>query len=160
MIYIYTTPSCSSCRKAKKWLETHQVKYIEKNLLTCKLDNDDLNFILKHSENGFEDIISKRSKPFIENNLDIEKMGVKELKEFIINNPSVLRRPIIVDDNRVQVGYNDDEIRIFIPKRLREIIMCTNCTGEDEDCDYKTALKLYLAEIKQNLYKNVSPYVK
>ena len=38
---------------------------------------------------------------------------------FIKNNPSVLRRPIIVDDKRVQVGYNEEEIRTFIPRARR-----------------------------------------
>ncbi|MBR5990630.1 MAG: hypothetical protein IK034_02185, partial [Bacilli bacterium] len=32
---------------------------------------------------------------------------------------SVLRRPIIVDDKRVQVGYNEEEIRTFIPRARR-----------------------------------------
>jgi hypothetical protein len=30
-----------------------------------------------------------------------------------------LKRPIIVDDHRVQVGYNEEEIRTFIPRARR-----------------------------------------
>ena len=41
------------------------------------------------------------------------------VRTFIKNNPSVLRRPIIVDDRRVQVGYNEEEIRTFIPRARR-----------------------------------------
>ena len=30
MVILYTTASCTSCRKAKAWLEEHQIDYIEK----------------------------------------------------------------------------------------------------------------------------------
>lgn len=152
MIIIYTTPSCSSCRKAKKWLDDHHVEYQEKNLMVTKISEKDINLMLKNSENGFEDIISKRSRVFIENQLDVEEMSVSELKKFIIENPSVLKRPIIVDDDRMQVGYNDDDIHVFIPKRLREIIMCSNCAS---DCDYQSALSKYLDEIRGQLQNNI-----
>ena len=33
MVIIYTTPSCASCRKAKNWLEEHEIEYIEKNIV-------------------------------------------------------------------------------------------------------------------------------
>ena len=77
-------------------------------------------------------------------------MTVKELKDFIIEHPSVLKRPIIVDDDKMQVGYNDDDIRVFVPKRLREIIMCSECS-QNADCDYQLALAKYLNEIRSDL---------
>ncbi len=148
MIQMYTTPSCSSCRKAKKWFDEHRINYREKNIFNVKLTKDDIMLMLKNTEGGFEDIISTRSKVFQDNNLDIDDMSLSELSDFIIQNPSVLRRPIIVEDNKMQVGYNEDEIRTFIPKRLREIIMCTTC-DKGEDCDYLNALDQYFKELRE-----------
>ena len=150
MITIFTTPSCSSCRKAKKWLNEYKVPYQEKNLMVTKITDKDINLMLKNADNGFDDIISKRSKAFIENNLNVDEMTVKELKDFIIEHPSVLKRPIIVDDDKMQVGYNDDDIRVFVPKRLREIIMCSECS-QNADCDYQLALAQQLNEIRSDL---------
>ena len=148
MIQMYTTPSCSSCRKAKKWFEEHRTEYREKNIFNIKLTREDIMAMLKNTENGFEDIISTRSKVFQDHNLNIEDMSMKELVQFIIDNPSVLRRPIIIEDNKMQVGYNEDEIRTFIPKRLREIIMNTTCDN-GEDCDYHHALEQYFSELQE-----------
>ncbi len=148
MITIYTTPSCSSCRKAKKWLDDHKIKYEEKNLFNSRITEEDIDRMLEHSENGFEDIISTRSKVFKENDLDIDDMRISELKAFILDNPSVLKRPIMIDGGKLQVGYNDEEIRVFIPKRLREMIMCVDCPNGD-NCDYQSILKQYFAEIKE-----------
>jgi regulatory protein spx len=148
MITIYTTPSCSSCRKAKKWLDEHKINYEEKNLFNQRITTEDIDRMLENAENGFEDIISTRSKIFKEQSLDVEDMRISELKQFILDNPSVLKRPIMIDGEKMQVGYNDEEIRVFIPKRLRELIMCTDCP-EGETCDYQSALKRYFDEIKR-----------
>lgn len=138
MITIYTTSSCSSCRKAIQWMKDHNIPFKEKNIFTQRLTVEDLRRILKNTENGFEDIISTRSKFFTEQDIDLESMHTKELEQLIIENPSILRRPIIVDEDRIQVGYNDDDIRVFIPAELRDLFSCTDCK---DVCEYEEALK-------------------
>lgn len=150
MITIYTTPSCSSCRKAKKWLEDHRIDYEEKNLLSERITLEDISKMLKNAENGFEDLISTRSKVYKETAIEPDEMTVSELTTFILDNPSVLKRPIIVDDTRMQVGYNDEEIRVFVPKKLREYVMCKDLP-KDEVCDYQTQLNRYFDDLKLEL---------
>lgn len=143
MVEVYTTPSCASCRKAKKWLEDHGIEYREIKLYSTKLTKADLIRILDKTENGFDDIISKRSKIISEGNIDVDSMKTTELLQFIIDNPSVLRRPIIVDSKRLQVGYNDEEIRSFLSREDREKLMCDGrrCAVRNQECDYLDALK-------------------
>ena len=115
MIQIYTTPSCASCRKAKKWFDQYKIPYSEKNIFSIKLSKEDIFKMLANSENGFEDIISTRSKVFKEKHLEPDNMSIQELVNFIIDNPSVLKRPIIINENELQVGYNNEDITIFLP---------------------------------------------
>lgn len=129
MIKIYTTPSCSSCRKAKKFFKEEQIPYLEKNLFVTDLSEDELKDILLKSENGTDDIISTKSKVFKESGADIDSMTISELIHFIRNNPSVLKRPIMVDDSKIQVGYNEEEIRVFIPHERR--VAEWSCKKED-----------------------------
>ena len=140
MIKIYTSPSCSSCRKVKKWFLDQNIPFIEKNIFVATLNEKELTDILMKSENGTEDIISTKSKIIKENDLDIDSMTVKQLVAFIKDNPSILKRPIIVDDHRIQVGYNPDDIRSFIPhaRRLAEWA-CKNdaCPQHDNCVQYK-----------------------
>ena len=137
MIKIYTSPSCSSCRKVKKWFKEQEIPYVEKNIFAATLNENDLKEMLIKSENGTEDIISTKSKVVKESGVDLDKMTIKELIEFIRQNPSVLKRPIMVDDNKIQVGYNADEIRTFIPhaRRIAEW-ECARCKMLKE-CDHK-----------------------
>ena len=137
MIKIYTSPSCSSCRKVKKWFKDQNIPYIEKNIFAATLNENELKEILIKSENGTEDIISSRSKIVQESGVDLESMTVKELIAFIRANPSVLKRPIMVDDNKIQVGYNPEEITVFIPQAKRIALWaCENCPKVNE-CDHK-----------------------
>ncbi|HER4405734.1 TPA: ArsC/Spx/MgsR family protein, partial [Streptococcus pyogenes] len=38
----------------------------------------------------------------------------------IAKNPSLLRRPIIMDQKRMQIGFNEDEIRAFLSRDYRK----------------------------------------
>lgn len=137
MIKIYTSPSCSSCRKVKQWFKEQDIPYIEKNIFVASLSENDLKEILIKSENGTEDIISPRSKIVKESGVDLENMTIKELIEFIKNNPSVLKRPIMVDDNKIQVGYNPDEITVFIPQAKRIAAWACESCPKLSECDHK-----------------------
>lgn len=121
MIRIYTSPSCSSCRKVKKWFMDQNIPFEERNIFSSALNDNELMDILSKSENGTDDIISPRSKIVKEAHVDFDDMRISEVVSFIKKNPSILKRPIMVDDRRIQVGYNEEEIRSFIPPEARKI---------------------------------------
>jgi regulatory protein spx len=52
-------------------------------------------------------------------NMDIDQLPMKKLFPFIQKNPGLLKRPIIMDEKRLQVGYNEEEIRSFMPRSVR-----------------------------------------
>lgn len=139
MIKLYVSPSCSSCRKVKKYFDHFNIKYIEKNIINTPITKDEIFKMLMRSENGFEDIISTRSKIFKEKDFNIENMKLNELVEFIIENPTVLKRPIIVTDFELQVGYNEDDITLFLPEDFRNLD-CENCENYAK-CEYLNNLK-------------------
>ena len=85
MVTLYTSPSCTSCRKARAWLEEHTIAYTERNIFSEPLTIDEIKNILRMTEDGTEEIIST----------------------------------IMLDEKRFQVGYNEDEIRRFLPREVR-----------------------------------------
>lgn len=119
MVMLYTTPSCGSCRKAKAWLEEHHIDYIERNIISSSITVDELKSILRLTEDGVTEIISTKSKTFQELNINIDELSLNELYNLIIKHPQMLRRPIILDEKRLQVGYNEEEIRKFLPRTIR-----------------------------------------
>lgn len=132
MIKIYLSPSCSSCRKVKEWFENQEIPFEEINILKHALSEEELKDMLMKSLDGTDDIISKRSKVLKEKNVDVDSMSIHELFQFVKENPTVLKRPIIVDDSKIQVGYNQDEIEIF--ERAKKVAKeaCQDCPLKDE----------------------------
>ena len=120
MITLFLSPSCTSCRKARAWLEKHEVPFKEHNIMTSPLTTEELRNILALTENGTDDIISTRSKIFQKLNVDVEDLSISALIKLIEENPSLLRRPIIIDTKRMQIGFNEDEIRAFLTRSYRK----------------------------------------
>ncbi|MDN6012548.1 MAG: transcriptional regulator Spx [Lactococcus sp.] len=120
MINLYLSPSCTSCRKARVWFNSYGVTFEEHNILTQPMTAEDLKSILAKTENGTEDIISTRSKVFQKLNVDVDELTMNQLISLISEHPSLLRRPIIVDEKRMQIGFNEDEIRAFLPRSYRQ----------------------------------------
>ena len=97
-----------------------KLSFDEHNIITSPLTHDELMKILSYTENGTEDIISTRSKVFQKLNIDVDDLTIKELIQLISEYPNLLRRPIIMDNKRMQIGFNEDEIRAFLPRDYRK----------------------------------------
>lgn len=121
MIILYTSPGCASCRKAKQWLKDNQLPFVEKNIFTTMLKEDEIKYLLSRCENGTEDIISVRSKAFQQLDCDIEDLSISRLVEIVKDSPSILKRPIMISERSMVVGYDDDEITAIVPQALRNV---------------------------------------
>ncbi len=42
MVTLFTSPSCTSCRKAKAWLQEHDIPYTERNIFSEHLTIDEI----------------------------------------------------------------------------------------------------------------------
>ncbi|EHS84720.1 ArsC family transcriptional regulator [Limosilactobacillus gastricus PS3] len=121
MVTLYVTPSSTSSRKARAWFEKHNIPFNERNIIANPLSIDEIKSILRMTENGTEDLISTRSKAFQALDVDLDEVPMNDLYQIIHDNPGMLRRPIMMDDKRLQIGYNEDEIRRFLPREIRQM---------------------------------------
>ena len=121
MIKLFSSSSCASCRKANTWLKNQGLEFEERNILTEPLTRDEIKEILSLTETGTEDIISTRSKVYSKLDIDFDTITFNELVAIVEEHPSLLRRPIITDGLRLQIGFNEDEIHQFIPREVRRV---------------------------------------
>lgn len=114
--------ACSSTRKAKQWFKKNNIQFVERNIIRDPLSVHELQEILRMTVEGTDEIISTRSKIYKDLDLDIESLPLQELLELIHKYPRLLRSPIIMDEKRLQVGYHEDDIRQFLPRKTRQRI--------------------------------------
>lgn len=120
VVTLYLIPSCTSCRKARAWLKEYKIPFIERDMLKKPPKLDELKRILSLTYRGTEDIISTRTQAYKDLNIDVNELSLAELLEVIQEHPNILKKPIIIDDKRIQIGYNEDEIRKFVPREVRK----------------------------------------
>lgn len=123
MIKVYTISSCHSSKKAKEWLRTREIEFEEIDLRISKLKRDEFNHLLSLTKKGTEELFSKRNVAYkkLVNEIDIESISIKVLFNMIQQNQMMLKRPMIVDEKNLQIGYNEEDIRKFLPRKIREI---------------------------------------
>ncbi|EKF50467.1 Spx/MgsR family RNA polymerase-binding regulatory protein [Lactococcus garvieae] len=123
MIKLYTATANSSSQKVRKWLKDHQLEYQEIDLSKEELTKEEVLAIFSLTEEGSEDVITRRGKAIKSLKEDFYSLTIKELIQAIIDNPMLLRQPLIIDNNHLQVGYHEEDIRKFLPRDVRKVMM-------------------------------------
>ncbi|MCB4304412.1 Spx/MgsR family RNA polymerase-binding regulatory protein [Clostridioides difficile] len=119
MVVLYNSPGCVSGRKAKNWLNDHQIQYKEKDISKAYLSKEEIQNLLTKAENGTEDIVSTRSNVYKKEESRINDLSISQLIKLIQEQPTILKRPIIINRDKMVVGYDEDELTIIIPLEKR-----------------------------------------
>jgi regulatory protein spx len=112
---------CKSTRKARQWMIKNEIPFVERNIKEEPLTVGELQDILRLTLDGTDGIIATRSNIYKELNLDLEELSLLELLQTIQEHPRLLKSPIIVDGKKLQVGYHEEEIRQFLPRKTRKM---------------------------------------
>lgn len=118
MITLYTHIRNTSCRKALQWLATHQLNVTIRNTMRVRLTKNELRHILSLTENGTDDILRQGERT---KGLNFESMTVEKLLDTLIEQPHLLKNPLMVKGNTLLCGYSEEELRAFLPRKYREI---------------------------------------
>lgn len=122
MVVLYHGFNSKSCRKARHWFREHHINVDEKRI-RC-ISREDLLSALRLSERGFRDLLKRsehcdeRLSALIEHTMNLTFL---EAVDFTLENPDVLKVPLILDENKLVIGYNTETIRVFIPQSYRNI---------------------------------------
>ncbi|MGG4490055.1 Spx/MgsR family RNA polymerase-binding regulatory protein [Metabacillus idriensis] len=116
-LLFYSYPSCTSCRKTKHWLKAHKVEFSEKHLFRETPSYTELQKILQLTTDGMDEILATRSQTYKDLNLNIDDLPLSDVIRLIIDEPKLLRRPIITDGKKLVVGYNPQALTKLAKKK-------------------------------------------
>jgi regulatory protein spx len=118
-ILFYTYPSCTSCRKTKKWLVNANVDFEERHLFRETPSYEELLSLLALTTEGIDELLAKRSQEYKDLDIDVESMSLSEVVKLLIEHPRLLRRPILTDGKKLVVGYNDSALKNLVKRKTR-----------------------------------------
>lgn len=113
MITVIGIPNCDSIRKTRKWLEAKNVEYefidVKKEPLTLSEIADLASMVT------FDTLINRRGTTWRELKLGDIEMTNQQLLELVEKNQTLIKRPVIVDEEGVaMVGFDEDALARFI----------------------------------------------
>ncbi|WP_409301664.1 Spx/MgsR family RNA polymerase-binding regulatory protein [Peribacillus sp. SCS-155] len=110
----YTYPSCTSCRKTKKWLKANDIHFHERHLFRETPTAEEIKQLLHMTTEGVDELIATRSVTFKNLDIDFDNLHLSDVVELLAKEPKLLRRPILTDGERVVVGHNIDALKNLI----------------------------------------------
>ena len=104
-------PKCSTCQKAKKWLDGHQIKYTDRHIVEDNPTFDELKEWYGKSGLPLKKFFNTSGMLYKEMQLKdrLGTMSEEEQLKLLATNGMLVKRPIIVDGATVLTGFKEAE---------------------------------------------------
>lgn len=106
-------PQCGTCRKAAKWLKDNNVEVTSRHIVEQNPTAQELSEWIGKSGLPVQKFFNTSGQVYKQNNLKdvVKTTSEKELIALLAGNGMLVKRPIVVADDFVLVGFNEDEWR-------------------------------------------------
>jgi arsenate reductase len=104
-------PKCSTCRKAKKWLDEHKVTYTERHIVEEHPSFDELKEWYEKSGLPLKKFFNTSGQLYKEKNLKdkLSTMSEEEQLNLLATNGMLIKRPLVIGKEAVLVGFKEAE---------------------------------------------------
>lgn len=110
MLFLYY-PKCSTCQKAKKWLDEHNISYTERHIVEENPTYEELKQWYENGDLPLKKFFNTSGMLYKEQKLKdkLPTMSEDEQLKLLATNGMLVKRPLIVDGNMVLTGFKEKE---------------------------------------------------
>jgi arsenate reductase len=101
-------PNCTTCRKARSFMERRGFQLYFRDLAKEKLSSAELEKLIGNRDHT--DFLNTRNELYRENEMKNNPPSRKEAIRLMAKEPNLIRRPVIVAGGRVVLGFDKDGI--------------------------------------------------
>ncbi|WP_243387777.1 arsenate reductase family protein [Bacillus kexueae] len=107
----YWYPKCGTCRKAKKWLEEHNVSFEAVHIVENPPSKEELKSLYEKSGLELKKFFNTSGQKYRELGLKdkVKTASEEELLDILASDGMLLKRPILTDGERVTVGFKEEQ---------------------------------------------------
>ena len=111
MIKVYCYSRCSTCKKALKWLDDNGIKYEYRHIVEENPTKDELKNWYEKSGLPLKKFFNTSGLKYKELNLKdrIPQMTEEEIFDLLSTDGMLVKRPILIDGDKVLVGFKEEE---------------------------------------------------
>jgi Spx/MgsR family transcriptional regulator len=107
----YQKPTCSTCRKAKKWLVENGIKAKEIDL-NQGLSEAELDALI--GERDYLKFLNFRNELYREKKMKANPPSRAEAIRLMSKHPNLIRRPVLVRGAKIVLGFDEGEYRDLV----------------------------------------------
>ena len=110
MLFVHY-PKCSTCQKAKKWLEAHQIAYEERDIKTENPSKEELKGWYEKSGQELKKFFNTSGMLYKSMQLKDKLPGMTEEEQLKLlgTDGMLVKRPILVGDDFVLTGFKEEQ---------------------------------------------------
>lgn len=110
MLFIHY-PKCTTCQKAKKWLDAHNITYTDRHIVEKNPSYDELKQWHEKSGLPMKRFFNTSGLLYKEMQLKdkLPAMSEEEQLKLLATNGMLVKRPLVIDGERVLVGFKEAE---------------------------------------------------
>ena len=104
-------PKCSTCQKAKKWLEENDIKFDDRHIVENNPTEEELSKWIKLSNKEIKNWFNTSGLKYRELNLKDKLSSMSDTEKFklLASDGMLVKRPIIVNDKGILIGFKEKE---------------------------------------------------
>lgn len=109
-------PKCSTCKKAKKWLQENNIKAEERNIITKTPTAQELEKWIQKSGQDIKKWFNTSGLKYKELKLKdkLETMSEKERIELLASDGMLIKRPLLISDKIILIGFKEEKWKELI----------------------------------------------
>ena len=104
-------PKCSTCKKAKKWLDEKQISYTDRHIVEENPTYEELKEWYQKSGMPLKKFFNTSGLLYKELQLKdkLKDMSEEEQLKLLASNVMLVKRPLVVDGDMVLTGFKESE---------------------------------------------------
>ena len=104
-------PKCSTCKKAKKYLEEKHIKFTDRNIITETPSKEELETWIKKYDIKLDKLYNTSGMKYRELNLKEKRrmMSEEEALTLLSSDGMLIKRPILITEKALLTGFREQE---------------------------------------------------
>lgn len=99
-------PSCTTCRKARKYLERRGFQLYFRDLTKQRLSAAELEKLIGRRD--YTEFLNQRNELYRQKNMAENPPSRKQAIQLMSKEPNLIRRPVVVAGGRVVIGFDEN----------------------------------------------------
>ena len=104
-------PKCSTCQKAKKWLDEHEITYTDRHIVEQNPSYEELKEWHEKSGLPLKKFFNTSGLLYKEMKLKdrLPEMSGDEQLKLLATNGMLVKRPLLIDGEKILIGFKEKE---------------------------------------------------